>query len=214
MSLVVENINNIDNFDNFHNYVDNIMNNNIPQSQIFNGYSTFLMCNNNGNNYEYESIQENIRTYRMNWIINNYIKYDCEDDVKKDLKDVRDVFKDYYNKNISDTYNFNPPKCFYNYLLKMDDIEREKHMKECEEKYNDDIEVHYRDIANRYDRSNQIDNVTHSDEENEDYHDSDEYDTEYMTQSDVIDEYDYEDYDNNYDDYFEETEIEDDYNDW
>ena len=204
MSLVVGN------FDNFHKYANNIMNNSIPEAQIFNGYTTFLMCHNRDN-------EGNIRAHRMNWILTNYAKYDCEDDVKKDLKDIRDELKDYYNTNISDIYSgqFNPPRCFYNHLLKMDDMEREKHAKESEEKYNDDIEVHYRDIAHRYDMSNQIDNTVHSDEENEDFNDSDEYDTGYMTPSDIMDEYcDYDDFDNNYNDYYEETEIEDDYNDW
>lgn len=225
MPLVVgnnlDNSDNLNNLNNFHNYANNIMNNSIPESQIFNGYTTFLMCNYNHNNHNsqnnHHTANDDIRNHRMNWIITNYIKYDCKDDIKKDFKDIRDTFKDYYDTNISDRYtgNFNPPQCFYNYLLKMDDMEREKYLKECEERYNDDIEIHYRDIANRYDRSNQIDNIVLSDDENEDFIDSEEYDTEIMTQSDIIDEYyEYDDFDNNYDDFYEETEIEDDYNDW
>lgn len=191
----------------FHSYADNVMGNRMPQSEIFNGHTTFLMCNRNN--------REDIRTHRMNWLITNYLQYDCEADVKKDLKDIRDVYKDYhdyYNTNISDSYSgrFDPPGCFYNYLSKLDDMDRVKYIRECEERYNDDIEMHYRDISNRYNATNQHD-ATLSDEDFEETYESDGYDTGYVTQSEVIDEYD--EYDD-FDDYYDETEIEDDYNDW
>ena len=87
-------------------------------------------------------------------------------------------------------------------------MEREKYLKECEERYNDDIETHYRDISNRYNVVSRIETL--SDDEYDDVYESDDYDTGYITQSDIIDEYDDYEY---FDDYYEETEIEDDYND-
>lgn len=193
---------------NFHNYADNIIGNRMAESEIFNGHTTFLMCNRDN--------REDIRTHRMNWLVTNYIAYDCEDDVKKDLKDVRDVSKDYieyFKANVRDAYTgrFEPPGCFYNYVSKLDDMDRAKYLKECEERYNDDIETHYRDISNRYDATGHID-VVLSDEEYEEFYESDGNDTAgYATPSDALDEYYDYDY---YEDYTEETELEDDYNDW
>jgi len=95
----------------------------------------------------------------------------------------------------------------------MDDMEMQKHLNEVNEKYNDDIEVHYRDIAKKYDNANKP-NVVHLDDDFDDDNDSDDYESGYVTQSDIVDEY-YDDYDyDNCDDCFEETEIDDDYNDW
>jgi len=92
-------------------------------------------------------------------------------------------------------------------------MDREKYLKECEERYNDDIDMHYMEISNKYNAINamsRIDTVL-SDEEFEDVYESDDCDTGYITQSDIIDDYD--DYDC-FDEYYEETEIEDDYNDF
>lgn len=188
---------------NFQDYTNNILGNRIAESDIFNGYTTFLMCNRNN--------REDIRRHRMNWMITNFVTYNCDADAKKDLKDLRDVYKDFYERNVEDTYSghFDPPGCFYNYVLKLDDMEREKYLKECEERYNDDIETHYRDISNRYNVVSRIETL--SDDEYDDVYESDDYDTGYITQSDIIDEYDDYEY---FDDYYEETEIEDDYNDW
>lgn len=190
----------------FHNYVDNIMENRIAESDIFNGHTTFLMCNRDN--------REDIKNHRMNWLITNYFTYDCHADLKKDLKDVRDVCKDYYTTNISDNYtgNFDPPCCFYNYINKLNDLNREKIQKECEERYNDDIETHYRDISNKYDA---ISSRLETSENFEVTYDYDTYDTDCMSQSDVIEEYDeYDDYDD-FSYYEEETDDnEEDYNDW
>ena len=187
---------------NFQNYANNILENRIAESEIFNGHTTFLMCNIDN--------RKDIRRHRMNWLITNYVTYYCDDDVKKDLKDMRDVYKDYYETSVEDTYsgNFDPPRCFYN-----NDMDREKYLKECEERYNDDIDMHYMEISNKYNAINamsRIDTVL-SDEEFEDVYESDDCDTGYITQSDIIDDYD--DYDC-FDEYYEETEIEDDYNDF
>ena len=189
----------------FHNYANSIIGNRMPESEIFNGHTTFLMCNRNN--------REDIRTHRMNWLVTNYITYDCEDDVKKDLKDVRDVYKDYYKTNLIDSYSgrFDPPRCFYNHASKLDDMDRRKYLQECEERYNDDIDTHYRDISKRFDVIHPIDTVL-SEEEIEEIYESDGNDIEYVTtQPDGV-----EDYDDNefYEEYHEETEIEDDYHDW
>lgn len=198
---------------NFQNYANNILHNKIPQSEIFNGYTTFLMRNHNRNH----NYRQNIRQYRMNWIINNFISYDGNGNGNDN---VHEDYKTYYHNNIQDSYTsqFNPPSCFYNYLLRIDDMEREIIMKELEERYNDDIETHYRDIAAKYDRSNQVVDTTYDDEMDELLL-NDENDKGYFTQSDIIDDYnddDYSDFDtyDNYNDYYDENDNDEDYNDW
>jgi len=166
-----------------------------------------LMCNIDN--------REDIRRHRMNWLVTNFVTYNCEDDVKKDLKDIRDVYKDYYASTVEDTYSghFDPPSCFYNHVIKLDDMDREKYLKECAERYIDDIDQHYINISNKYTAINAMSKIETvlSDEEFEEVYESDGYDTGYVTQSDIIDDYD--DYDC-FDEYYEETEIEDDYNDF
>lgn len=123
----------IDGFDNFVN--NSINNENDPNAIFLNGYTTFMMCNKDN--------RENIKEYRMNWLINNYVNYENID---------KRPYYEYYKNNINDTYSgvFNPPPCFYNEMIREERRKEEEARKEWEEYYNDDIAMHYREIANRH----------------------------------------------------------------
>lgn len=185
---------------NFQSFVSTVYDPHTAESELFNGYTTFMMCNRDN--------RENIKDLRRKWIVNNYTNYTSGD---------HSQYYDFYNQTVNDTYPgvFAPPPCFYNEILREEQRQRDEERREAEELYNDDIQTHYRDIANKYARSierPQEFNDNDCDEEMEfsdietDYNTSVE-DVEYFT--DTYDDY----YDYEYDDY-EEEQYEDDYNDW
>ena len=88
-------------------YVSDIFSNKVPEAELFNGYTTFMMCNN-------RSVNGGIKWHRMNWLINNYI----ENNVNAN----KDKYIEYYLKNIVDDYSgkYNPPRCMYNASIEFD----------------------------------------------------------------------------------------------
>jgi hypothetical protein len=123
-------------FISFTSFVNNTINNeNDPNAIILNGYTTFLMCKKNERN--------NIKEHRMEWMVNNYVNYDNVD---------KRPYYEYYKNNIQDPYSgiFNPPPCFYNEMVREERKKQEEAQKEWEEYHNDDIAMHYREIANKH----------------------------------------------------------------
>lgn len=184
----------------FQSFVSTVYDPESAESELFNGYTTFMMCN--------KENRENIKEHRMKWIVNNYTNYAPGD---------HSDYYNFYNQTVNDTYPgvFAPPPCFYNEILREEQRQKDQERREAEEWYNDDIQTHYRDIANKYARSIETPQefagndceceMEYSDIET-DYNTSVE-DAEYFT--DTYDDY----YDYEYDDY-EEEQYEDDYNDW
>lgn len=187
-------------YSNFQSFVSKMYDSNSAEYELFNGYTTFMMC--------YRENRDNIKEHRKKWIVNNYTNYSSGDNSE---------YYNFYNKTVTDTYSgvFAPPPCFYNEILREEQRLLDQERKEAEEWYNDDIQTHYRDIANKYARSierpqelneNVCDYDMEYSENETDYNTSVE-DVEYIT--DTYD--DYQDYE--CDDY-EEEQYEDDYNDW
>ena len=125
----------------FCTFVTSIFSNSIPESEIFNGYTTFMMCNK-------RSDDKRIWHHRMNWLVNNYIKYgDCNASNASDAKK-RDDYCQYYIKNIVDDYSgkYLPPFCRYNQYHKEND-RPEKHEQ-------DDIFTHYINVSKKFEYVN------------------------------------------------------------
>lgn len=116
----------------FHDYVLQNMNGVHDHSYILSGYTTFLMSKSETRNQIFDA--------RKSWFVNNYTNYENNRN-KQELYD-------YYNNNITDTYSYkyDPPPCIFNEI----DRQKQKEVDENNERYNDDIEVHYRDISNRH----------------------------------------------------------------
>ena len=120
----------------FQGFVNQVNNNNYdPMAVLLNGHTTFLMCN--------KKNRENIKDHRMNWFVNNHVNYDNID---------KRPYYEYYKNNVTDSYSgvFDPPPCFYNEMIREERRKQEEAQKEWEEYYNDDIAMHYREIANRH----------------------------------------------------------------
>lgn len=170
-----------------------------PESEVFNGYTTFMMCNRDN--------RENIKQHRMNWVINNFTNYSTGD---------HSEYHNMYTQTVNDTYSgiFSPPPCFYNEMMREEQRQREDEVKEAEDHYNDDIQTHYRDIANKYACS--IENpykagYNEYDFDSE-YNDMDEsvFESDYSTSVDDVEYYteDYEDFE------YEEPQYDGEYDDW
>ncbi len=178
--------------DKMNSFVNEIIDNEQePMAIILNGYTTFLMCN--------KRKRENINEHRMNWFVNNFVNYDNID--KRPLYE-------YYKNNIKDTYSgiFNPPPCFYNEMIREERKKQEEAQKEWEEYYNDDIAMHYREIANRHltrwDMMKEDDEcISYAEEDDESYNSDDDNDSIMAYEEDDYydDEY-YEDASEYYDD--------------
>lgn len=141
------------------------------------------MCNRN--------TRQKIHDTRKTWVINNFVEY-------KNIETTQ--YSDYYDRNVKDSYSgvFNPPCCPLNAAEK----------EEKQSYQEDDIDVHYRDIANKYTNIMKM----HQKEDDEiSYHSEDdsEYSQElgYTSMTEISDYDDYEDYD----DYDDDAYYEDDY---
>lgn len=159
----------------FNTFVNNTMNNSI----LLNGYTTFMMCNENN--------RKDIKQYRMHWFVENYNNYDNVNKIP---------YYDYYKNNITDNYSgvFNPPPCFYNQMMRDIDYEEKCKKQEEQDEYNDDIAMHYREVANRHLRKCNNQNTINDDNDSLLYEDE------------------YEEYEDNItDDIYEENSYESDY---
>lgn len=122
-------------FSMFSTYANEILTGQSPMSVLLNGHTTFLMTD--------KSKRNNIKTYRMDWFVTNYTNYENVD---------KTAYYDYYQKHINDSYSgiFDPPPCFYNEMIREERRQKELEQNEFDEYYNDDIAMHYREIANRH----------------------------------------------------------------
>jgi len=134
----------------FCTFVSNIFSESIPESEIFNGYTTFMMCNK-------RSDDKGIWHHRMNWLVNNYLN--CESNESNDsnasnesnasnASNERNDYCQYYIKNIVDNYSgkFSPPSCKYNRF--------HKEMNISEKQEQDDIFTHYINISKKFEYIN------------------------------------------------------------
>jgi len=183
----------------FQKFTSTVYDPETPEYELFNGYTTFMMC-------KVEN-RENIKEHRMNWVVNNFTNYYTGDNSE---------FYNIYKQTVNDTYPgvFSPPPCVYNEIMREEDKQRQDEAKEAEEWYNDDIQTHYRDIANKYARSIENPNkmeYTEYEYESE-YNDVEEssFESDYNTSIDDVEYYteDYEDLE------YEDQQYECDYNDW
>ena len=121
----------------FCTFVDSIFSNSIPESEIFNGYTTFMMCGK-------RSDSKGIWHHRMNWLVNNYIRYgDGSDGSYTNRYD----YCQYYIKNIVDNYSgkYLPPSCKYN---------RDDKNSLLDYHEQDDIFTHYINISKKFEYIN------------------------------------------------------------
>lgn len=177
---------------NFTAFCEDLFNYKIAESDILNGYTTFLMTN--------KQNRDNIKNYRMDWIINNY----TGDDNKEDLEN-------FYKNNINDTYSglFNPPKCIFNEIEREERREEEIKRKECEEYYNDDVKIHYDILAIKFSTNKRkFDAIDNNDEEY--FTEEDDISNEYYSDNtSIYDDYELDLYNNDYEDtdYYEDDDI-------
>lgn len=178
----------------FHLFVNNAMNTNMPDSILLNGFTTFLMRD--------PEKRQNIYKYRMQWCVENYTDYSNID---------KRPYYEYYQNNIQDMYPalYNPPPCFYNEMLREERKQHEMQQQELDEYYNDDIAMHYREIANRHLRRSEM---LKEDSECEFEYEDESEDEEKSEKSYISDceDYDYNEEDDYYDEYMTDT-YEDDY---
>lgn len=170
----------------FAKYIEDIVSNNSPEADLLHGYTTFLMLN--------PANRLDIKDYRMRWFVNNYTNYDNVD---------KRPYYEYYKNNITDQYSgvFNPPSC----IFYKEERQKESEKQEELERYNDDIEVHYREIANRHMRKC---HNTNDDMENPEVFDENETQTDDNDISSYTDNDDYYDFDDPM--FYEETDYEED----
>ncbi len=178
----------------FKDYSEEILNNILDEATIFNSYTNFIMTN--------KQKRKDIKEYRMNWIINNFILNNLDKKINKN------ELTEYYKNNIKDEYSglYNPPKCPFLLQEREERILKEKELKDYN---NDDVNFHYDilkikfsqqlkpKIDEEYDEYTEYLSETESYTENdiykEDYDDIDyEFNDNYS--SDDEDEYIYEEY--------------------
>jgi len=185
-------------FSDFHKDVESIMKDATdPTSILLNGYTTFMMANKN--NIEF------IKNNRMHWFINNYL-YKQSISTMINYQD----YINYYKINIQDTYPYlyNPPSSYYTDSVPIpipntlcDSITSSSHT--------DDIDDHYLDYNNKYDRYVEFFNSQqkHLYNDNEELYDN-QYDSLYDSSYDSDSYSDYESNEESYieynSDYFEE----------
>lgn len=105
----------------FHSYTDNALYTNCsPEGIMLNGHTVFLTA----------CKRDNMKDQRMHWIVNNFTNYENVD---------KRPYYEYYKSYISDVYNE------YEVLDK-------KHLDTVIEDtpYEDDIDIHYRELANKH----------------------------------------------------------------
>lgn len=155
---------------------------------LLDAYCTHLIANKND--------IKNIKDIRMKTIINYYI----ETSMKSDEYSVND-YVDYYKNNVVDNFNYklNPPRCPF-YIL--DKIDREIKENEIFEDETDDINFHYKNIANKYYYYGNLGNKNITEDYNSDiemYSDDDV--SEYSYTEDEYGEYSSYDYEDDYSQY-------------
>lgn len=119
----------------FQTFVNQVLANQTELAMILNGYTTFLMAD--------RSKRDAIKDYRMHWFVNNFTNYDNLD---------KGAYYEYYKNNIQDSYSgiFDPASTPFSQMFREEMLQKELEQKEYEEYYNDDIAMHYREIANRH----------------------------------------------------------------
>lgn len=172
--------------DSFTEFVSTVFGKDDPLSEYFQAYTTVSMCNRN--------TRQKIHDTRKRWIINNFVEYKNVD---------TEEYSIYYENNVEDSYSgvFAPPPCRLN-------VEEKEENEVYQE---DDIDIHYRDIANKYAIITNLQNYQKDDED--EVSNYIEYETDYshdngyisMTEFSDFDEYD------DIDDYDEDIYFEDDY---
>jgi len=164
--------------------------NNDPTSILLNGYMTFMMTN----KYNIEIIKNN----RMHWFINNYL-YKQSIATKINYQD----YINYYKKNIQDTYPYiyNPPPSYYTDPIAVTSYSENSIISQKPSSIPDDIDDHYYDYNNKYDRYEEFFNLR----QKHLYNDNEElYENQYESLYDSsFDSESYSDYESNEESYME-----------
>jgi hypothetical protein len=171
----------------FADFVSTVFGKDDPLATYFEAFTTVSMCNRN--------TRQKIHDTRKTWIINNFVEYKNID---------TEEYSKFYDNNIIDSYSgvFAPPPCPVNTEEK----------EENEIYHEDDIDIHYKEIASKYDNISNLQQNNKKDEDEISY--CTEYESDYSQDNgyNSLTEFtDFEDYDE-IDDYYEEDiYFEDDY---
>lgn len=184
--------------ENFENFVNTVLKDNSvtrcdnaePLAHLLDGHTTFLMCNKNN--------RESIHEYRKKWIVENYLYIN---NIQHSNIDSYSIFYDTYLKD-TDKFSgtFQPPSTMCdNY---MNDV------------HHDDVEFHYKELANRYNRYIEDQERKYTEIQENVYMESDTSSS--APSEEMYSDYDYNDCDYGYEYYEEEYDDDyyDDYNDW
>lgn len=171
----------------FATFVSTVFGKDDPLAEYFQAFTTASMCDRN--------TRQKIHDTRKKWVISNFVEYKNVD---------TEEYSIYYDNNVVDTYSgvFAPPPC------RMNSEEKE----ENEIYQEDDIDIHYRDIANKYTNITNMQKYQKDEEEDEEVYYT-EYESDYSQDNgytSLTEFSDFDDYDD-VDDYDEDIYFEDDY---
>ena len=141
----------------FMNFCNNIKSNDV--NEYFNCYSSFIMSR--------KDLRDNVLNHRMNFLVSYYIDQNNKIDKNKLIA--------YYSKNYKDNY----PTDTLN-------IQYHKFTPEPEEKRDDDVEMHYKDMFTIPPPPKEEDQ-----ESEEEYYEEQQEVSDYYNEYDELDDYDY-----------------------
>jgi len=171
----------------FAEFVSTVFGKDDPLVEYFQAFTTVSMCDRN--------TRQKIHDTRKKWVISNFVEYKNVD---------TEEYSIYYENNVEDSYSgvFAPPPCRMNFEEK----------EENEVYQEDDIDLHYRDIANKYTNITNLQKYQKDEEEDEVMYCT-EYESDYSQDNgyaSLTEFSDFDDYDEG-NDYDEDIYFEDDY---